>query len=200
MICAAIMASRTRTPPSILSEMFGPQKLIVPRAPALGLLLEHPVFEKYNSKMEAVNAGVKPDAPDRENLLRPPIDFEHFRDEMEEFKVKYIYHNMQTQESKLGVWVVLPIGSGTQTLNSISRFDGWVRSIDAYGGPDLRYFNSQGVVPDICIVKQGKERKQAFKEKKNFGTTNFNTDSGKNIDIVESEIEVEKTMLAEMEG
>jgi tRNA pseudouridine38-40 synthase len=103
MICAAIMTSRTRTPSSIITEMFGPQKLIVPRAPALGLLLEHPVFEKYNSKMEEINTSIKADAPDRENLLRPPIDFEQFREQMEDFKVKYIYHNMRTQESKLAV-------------------------------------------------------------------------------------------------
>ena len=103
MVCAVIMTSRTRTPPSIISEMFGPQKLIVPRAPALGLLLEHPVFEKYNSKMQEVNASIKPDAKDRDNLLRPPINFEQYREQMEDFKLKYIYHNMRSQESRLAV-------------------------------------------------------------------------------------------------
>ena len=31
-------------------------------------------------------------------------ELEEYREEMEEFKVKYIYHNMRTQESRSAVW------------------------------------------------------------------------------------------------
>lgn len=55
--------------------------------------------------MEKVNRAVKPDAPDRESALRPPIDFEQYREQMEDFKVTHIYRTMRSQESKLGVYV-----------------------------------------------------------------------------------------------
>jgi tRNA pseudouridine38-40 synthase len=84
-----------------------------------------------------------------------------------------------------------------------------MRSIDAYGGPDLRYFNSQGIVPEICVVKQGKERNQGFKEKKKFDSTTFTEENDAvatgDIDGLEDgdddeQAEVDKGLLAEMEG
>jgi len=71
--------------------------------PALGLLLEHPIFDSYNSKVASVNANIQPTSPD----YRPPIDFELYRDKIEEFKQNYIYENMRMVEDRDGMRVRL---------------------------------------------------------------------------------------------
>lgn len=43
--------------------------------------------------------------------------------------------------------------SGEGSNPSLS-FDGWIRSIDAYGGPDLSYYNHTGVIPEIAVMKR----------------------------------------------
>jgi tRNA pseudouridine38-40 synthase len=83
-------------PSTIINEMCGPQKVIVPRAPALGLLLEYPVFEKYNSRMQDISDGVALD----DNLYRPPIEFDQYSTTIEDFKTEFIYRNMREQESR----------------------------------------------------------------------------------------------------
>jgi tRNA pseudouridine38-40 synthase len=55
MVGLLIMMVRTRTPPSLIPECFGPTRLNIPKAPALGLLLEQPIFENYNKKVEESN-------------------------------------------------------------------------------------------------------------------------------------------------
>jgi hypothetical protein len=88
-------------------EMYGPKKIVVPKAPALGLLLEYPVFENYNERMEEGNAKIKPDIDEeeKEKQLRPPIEFELYREQMEKFKADFIYENMRRIESESGVCV-----------------------------------------------------------------------------------------------
>lgn len=53
------------------------------------------------------------------------------------------------------------------------RFDGWIRSIDAYAGPDLQYFNHKGTVLPSCVIIRGEVRHHTFKEKKKFNSTTF---------------------------
>lgn len=67
--------------------------------PALGLLLEHPIFESYNNRMEAVNAKLQP--TDAE--YRPPIEFAQHKDAMEKFKQVHIYDNMRATEDRAGM-------------------------------------------------------------------------------------------------
>ena len=62
-------------------------KLNIPKAPGLGLLLERPVFDTYNERLV--------DQPDRE-----PIDFQKYKKEMEEFKQREIYERIFREEEK----------------------------------------------------------------------------------------------------
>lgn len=110
MISAALLITRTQSPQTLITEMYSPNRLIVPRAPALGLLLEHPVYEAYNSKMEGVNKSVEKkfgssggNEGEGEDRLRPLIDFELFREKMEDFKRDFIYERMRSLEEKSGV-------------------------------------------------------------------------------------------------
>jgi tRNA pseudouridine38-40 synthase len=67
MISMAVLAARTKTPASLIPKTFGklcpqscvssadrlqgPEQIHVPKAPALGLLLEQPRFKTYNDNM-----------------------------------------------------------------------------------------------------------------------------------------------------
>lgn len=71
--------------------------------PALGLLLEYPIFESYNRKTETINEKLQ--STDVE--YRPAIDFEVHRREIDQFKQEFIYSKMRQTEDRDGVFVVL---------------------------------------------------------------------------------------------
>lgn len=73
---------------------------MIPKMPALGLLLEYPVFEAYNRKISAANQRID-DCNDPEH--RDPIDFEVHREAIEKFKDEYIYSRMRAVEDKQAV-------------------------------------------------------------------------------------------------
>jgi tRNA pseudouridine38-40 synthase len=95
MVCALVLACRTGTPPNVLEEMFGPRKVVVPKAPALGLLLEQPLFESYNRRVADINAKLE---GEEDPTYRPAIDFERHRTTIDQFKQEQIYSRMRTQE------------------------------------------------------------------------------------------------------
>lgn len=70
---------------------------MVPKMPALGLLLECPVFEAYNRKVAAANGHVH-NSNDSEH--RQPIDFEVHREIIEKFKSEQINAQMRAIEEK----------------------------------------------------------------------------------------------------
>ncbi|QLQ81195.1 hypothetical protein HG537_0E05500 [Torulaspora globosa] len=84
MISMATLITRCGCPTDRISEAYGPQKLNIPKAPALGLLLESPVFEGYNTRLEKF--GYK------------PIDFSKYQAEMDAFKMKHIYDKIYKEE------------------------------------------------------------------------------------------------------
>jgi tRNA pseudouridine38-40 synthase len=67
--------------------------------PSLGLLLEHPIFESYNRKVEGVNEKLSPEDPD----FRPPINFDIYSEPIEKFKQTYIYDRMREIEDHRAV-------------------------------------------------------------------------------------------------
>lgn len=50
----AMLCTRTGTPLTLLPKTFGSAKINIPKAPALGLLLDRPVFKLYNDRMQAI--------------------------------------------------------------------------------------------------------------------------------------------------
>ena len=71
--------------------------------PSLGLLLENPIFESYNNRVEKANEQkeLEPSHPD----YRAPIDFDRHTEEMQKFKEEFIYNRMREAEDKLQVYV-----------------------------------------------------------------------------------------------
>lgn len=81
--------------------MYGPRMIFVPKMPALGLLLEYPIFESYGRRVESVNKDLTPS--DQE--YRPPIDFEIYRENIDKFKQDFIYSRMRSIEDRDGMYV-----------------------------------------------------------------------------------------------
>ncbi|KAI9675400.1 MAG: tRNA pseudouridine synthase 1 [Caeruleum heppii] len=68
-----------------ITESYGPDKISIPKAPGLGLLLERPVFDTYNER--AVR-----------ELNREKIDFDKYEDEINDFKKREIYERIYREE------------------------------------------------------------------------------------------------------
>jgi len=158
---------------------------MIPKMPALGLLLEYPVFEGYNRRIAIANERVN-DLNDPER--REPIDFEVHRETIEKFKDEHIYSRMRSIEDKQAI------------------FDAWIHTIDAYTGQDLLYLNHKGKIPPESVVKRGERRANPFKEKKQFNSTDYTgsvpSSSLPSLDVEEDEEEerFNKKKREEMEG
>jgi len=184
MMCALVLAARTGTPPQILEELYGPRIVFIPKMPALGLLLEYPIFESYSRRVTSVNDKLESSDLD----YRPPIDFETHRKAIDHFKQEHIYSRMRSIEDHDGI------------------FDAWIRSIDAYAGNDLLYLNLKGIIPASAVFKRGERRANPFKERKRFDATTFPA-SGSGAARVEAQEDeedeeevIDKAKLADMEG
>ncbi|KAI9166536.1 tRNA pseudouridine synthase 1 [Paramyrothecium foliicola] len=70
-----------------IPESYRNNKMAIPKAPGLGLLLERPVFENYNRRAT-------------ESLGKEPIDFAKYDDELQKFKQKEIYTRIFEVEEK----------------------------------------------------------------------------------------------------
>ncbi|KAL4078630.1 pseudouridine synthase [Scleroderma yunnanense] len=186
MMSALVLSCRTGTPSQIIDELYGPRMVMVPKMPALGLLLEYPIFETYNKRVGTHNEKLDPSNVD----YRPEIDFEVHRSAIDEFKQKYIYDNMRNTEDRCGI------------------FDAWIRYVDSYEGNDLLYLNPRGIIPTVAVIKKGIKRPSPFREKKRFDITSLadikqegHTSIGDEAADEENEEEgLSKGRLEEMEG
>lgn len=58
MVSLALLLTRSNADPTLLRNVYTTKtRLHIPKAPALGLLLEEPLFESYNRKLSAANAA-----------------------------------------------------------------------------------------------------------------------------------------------
>ncbi|KAJ7509764.1 pseudouridine synthase [Mycena galericulata] len=177
MISALVLACRTGTPPQIIDELYGPRDVFIPKMPALGLLLEQPIFDSYNTRVARVNEKLTPE----DTEYRPPIDFAVHEEAIAAFKQTHIYDNMRRVEDRDGL------------------FDAWIRMVDAYGGSDLLYLNPKGTIPPAAVIKD-RHRKHAFKEKRLFDATSF-PEMKQSLDAEEAEeVEVDKRKRVDTEG
>ena len=80
-------------------QMYGPRQVFVPKMPALGLLLEYPIFESYSKRMGGVNEKLQPS----DSEYRPSIDFEVHRAQLDDFKQHHIYSKMRSIEDQFGM-------------------------------------------------------------------------------------------------
>lgn len=90
MIAMAVLIIRTGCPESRIEETFSSTKVNIPKAPALGLLLESPVYEGYNPMLEKFGYNT--------------IDFTKYVKEMNDFKHKFIYDKIYDEELRDNVF------------------------------------------------------------------------------------------------
>ncbi|KAJ5084188.1 TRNA pseudouridine synthase, partial [Penicillium alfredii] len=86
MVAMAALVVRSGCPPARINETYGPDRIAIPKAPGLGLLLERPIFDGYNVKASS--------------LGREHIDFSKFSKEMDEFKQREIYDRIFREEDE----------------------------------------------------------------------------------------------------
>lgn len=84
MIALAVLVVRCNLPASKVGDLLSPVDLGIPKAPALGLLLERPMYDAYNQRLE--------------RLGREAIKFDPYEEDIEKFKQKYIYDRIYSQE------------------------------------------------------------------------------------------------------
>lgn len=144
MVGLLVLVARSPAPEVLMKETFSAKKIHVPKAPALGLLLNSPVFGGYNIKVRQHNSSLGPrfaagklSAEEREEQKREEITYAPLKEEMEEFRMKHIY---QTQY---------------ETEEREDEFAKWLNYIDAIVGNDFLYLNGKGVIPPESIVGSG---------------------------------------------
>ncbi|KAL7272573.1 tRNA pseudouridine synthase 1 [Rhizina undulata] len=114
MVGMAMMAVRTGCPLERIPETFGRRKVSIAKAPGLGLLLESPQFGAYNTKATT-------------EFDKDPIDFEKYKEEIDQFRAKMIYENLFEEEEKMNV------------------FNQFVQFLDTYKSPTYTYLTSAGM-------------------------------------------------------
>ena len=88
MVSMIALVVRCGCPEERLQESYLPERISIPKAPSLGLLLERPVFDVYNEQLEKFG--------------RERIDFGKYSTEMEEFKQREIYERIYHEEGRDG--------------------------------------------------------------------------------------------------
>lgn len=96
MVGLATLVTRCATDPAVIAETYGPSRIAIPKAPALGLLLERPVFDNYNAK--AKNGGDKAE-----------LGFSQYDDKIEPFKREFIYTRIFEHEEREYTYVFNPL-------------------------------------------------------------------------------------------
>ncbi len=115
MISMVALVVRTGCPLERITEAFKASKINIPKAPSLGLLLQNPIYEGYNKKLESFG--------------HPQLTFEPYEKEMEDFKMKYIYDKIYSEEAKENV------------------FHGFFAFIDSFNGdPIFEFLTARGII------------------------------------------------------
>lgn len=130
MVALAALVVRTGCTLNRISEAFEPTKINIPKAPSLGLLLERPVYDGYNNKLKT--------------LGHQPISFAKWEKEIEEFKMKFIYDKIYTDEVKENV------------------FHGFFAFIDSFrGDASFSYLTAKGITEQsLSIISINEEDKE----------------------------------------
>ncbi|GAM87259.1 hypothetical protein ANO11243_052810 [Dothideomycetidae sp. 11243] len=83
---AALLVRSGADAPKRITESYGKERYSIPKVPGLGLLLERPVFDSYNST-QAQKFG------------KEKLDFGKYEDKIEEFKRESIYKRIYEEEA-----------------------------------------------------------------------------------------------------
>ena len=91
MVGMVALVVRCGCDPNRMKESFGPDVFSIAKAPALGLLLERPIFDSYNKRAKS-------------DLGKEGVSFDKYAAEMADFKQREIYERMYRDEEKENVF------------------------------------------------------------------------------------------------
>jgi tRNA pseudouridine38-40 synthase len=120
MIGMAALVIRTGCPLSRIEEAFGETKINIPKAPALGLLLEQPVYDSYNNRLKEFGHDA--------------LGFAPYEEEMDKFKHAFIYDKIFKEEQQEHVF------SGF--FSFIDAFNG---TNETTGVPIFQFLTARGI-------------------------------------------------------
>ncbi|KAG0139914.1 hypothetical protein CROQUDRAFT_136957 [Cronartium quercuum f. sp. fusiforme G11] len=123
-----ILLCRTRTPSTLIPELYGPIKVRIPKAPGLGLILQNPHFDGYNKRIIEFNQTHQ-NKPIHEDLIREIINPNKFLKLIEKFKKEILYKKMWEEEK------------------NENGFGVWINYLDVCNESDLDFINPKGVLP-----------------------------------------------------
>ncbi|KAJ2812154.1 tRNA pseudouridine synthase 1 [Coemansia furcata] len=133
MVGLVILMTRSGAPLELMDILYGKgPRVNIPKAPSLGLLLESPVFDGYNSRADKQVQGVT-----------NPVTFDPYQKTIDEFKQRFIYDAI------------------TRTEMAEAVFDGWVKSTEVFP-EQYTYINKEGVIPESAIIVPGAEKSFKF--------------------------------------
>ncbi|KAL8746454.1 MAG: hypothetical protein Q9190_001516 [Brigantiaea leucoxantha] len=144
MVTMAAMVVRCGCHEDRMQHSYEADKLSIPKAPSLGLLLERPVFDSYNKNLSGSDGE------------RRPIDFSRYEKEIDEFKQREIYERIYREEErddtyalsslllKINIFSKPSLKTHPFTL-FVHRFHTFFSSLDNHKSSNLLYFSSAGV-------------------------------------------------------
>ncbi|KAM0787434.1 hypothetical protein ACM66B_003515 [Microbotryomycetes sp. NB124-2] len=147
MVGLMILAVRSGTPPSLIAETFGPSRIHIPKAPALGLVLIGPQYMEYNRRIDESNKKLaqqksngKVSAKEAEDGTRDKIVVEGaLLDKINQFKMETLYGPMREREDAENI------------------FSKWLNYLDVLGVSDFEYLNPKGVIPSTAVYQKGQD-------------------------------------------
>ncbi|KAI9350344.1 pseudouridine synthase [Obelidium mucronatum] len=92
MVGLAVMMVRTKTPSKLVPTTFKEEKINIPKAPALGLLLRKPTFDAFNKQQNMQHEG------------RKSLEFDNYPDLVNPFVEEWINKDMYNEEAEKQVF------------------------------------------------------------------------------------------------
>lgn len=174
MVGMAALIVRCGCDPARIGESLKEDVIAIPKAPGLGLLLERPVFDSYNEKA-------------MEKFEREAIDFDKYKERVEEFKKREIYERIYREEEKGDV------------------FHNFFTHVDAFRESAFLYVTSKGVPAcgkrEVTGAKpelsRSQRKKSAKKRRREGGKTVARDDEGEDGNIASKD---DETVVREDDG
>ncbi|KAJ1036284.1 hypothetical protein NDA18_000149 [Ustilago nuda] len=194
MIGLLVLIGRTGAAQGLVEECFGPARVHIPKAPGLGLLLERPIFDAYNSRIrnsndklsrlmrkknindaDAAAAGQGCDSvqvateQSRENTSTAYKGKQSAKGTScslsNELREEVSYsQHNSSMEEFKQTWIYDRILASEQETNEFGK---WLNYLDVFQGSDFEYLNPNGLIPAKAVVKLGEFHRDRLGHSKN---------------------------------
>ncbi|KAJ1576775.1 hypothetical protein NDA11_007119 [Ustilago hordei] len=196
MIGLLVLIGRTGAAQGLVEECFGPARVHIPKAPGLGLLLERPIFDAYNSRIrnsndklsrlmrkKNINDAVAVAAAAGQGSDSVQVATEQSRENMSTaYKGKQsakgtscsLSNELREEVSYSQHNSSMEEFKQTWIYDRIiaseqetNEFGKWLNYLDVFQGSDFEYLNPNGLIPAKAVVKLGEFHRDRLGHSKN---------------------------------